>query len=293
MEQLLVMALLPAINAVVRSTPAKNVRQNGENTATQTDIGTQTEISDIETPTKITNLASESLKDSQIAQKPITNNLIEQETFLSPAETSSTDLESLNLDKRSLETSHLSVPSDTEVLMEIYKSSLPNGQLLTLSKGKVVEKLLTELDLTLLNDGSNTYFHSATQSFSAIELSICSPSLLLDLTWSVLDNPLGSDHFPVVMSYATQIACATIRQPRWKFDQADWETFRTQADITEDMVSSGSIDEVVSLVTSCILSAANNEISQPSSRLPRFPKPWWNEEYQIAKKDQNKAWNRF
>ncbi|GFQ76046.1 probable RNA-directed DNA polymerase from transposon X-element [Trichonephila clavata] len=161
------------------------------------------------------------------------------------------------------------------------------------SRGKVVEKLLTELDLTLLNDGSNTYFHSPTQSFSAIDLSICSPSLLLYLTWSVLGNPLGSDHFPAVISYATPIACATLRQPRWKFDQADWETFRTQADITEDMVSSGSIDEAVSLVTSCILSAANNAISQPSSRLPRFPKPWWNEECQMAKKDQNKAWNRF
>ncbi|GFW73638.1 uncharacterized protein TNCV_1540931 [Trichonephila clavipes] len=61
-----------------------------------------------------------SIKD---AQKPIINNLIEQKTILSPPETSSTDLESLNRDKRSPETSHLSVPSDTEVLMEIDKSS--------------------------------------------------------------------------------------------------------------------------------------------------------------------------
>ncbi|GFU91678.1 putative tick transposon, partial [Trichonephila clavipes] len=150
------------------------------------------------------------------------------------------------------------------------------------SRGKVVEKLFTELDLTLLNDGSNTYFHSPTQSFSAIDLSICSPSLLLDLTWSVLGNPLGSDHFPVVISYATPMTCETLRLPRWKFDQADWEIFRTQADITEDMVRSGSIDEAVSLVTSCILSAANNSILQPSSRLPRFPKPWWNEDSQMA-----------
>ncbi|GFS32560.1 RNase H domain-containing protein [Trichonephila inaurata madagascariensis] len=111
-------------------------------------------------------------------------------------------------------------------------------------------------------------------------------------TWSVLGNPLVSDHFPEVTSYASPIACATLRQQRWKFDQADWEIFKTQADITEDMVRSGSMDEVVSLV-SCILSAANNAISQPSSRLPRFPKPWWNEECQMAKKDQYKAWNRF
>ncbi|GFQ64235.1 hypothetical protein TNCT_49171 [Trichonephila clavata] len=94
-----------------------------KDTATQTDIGTQTEISNIETPTNIDNLTSESHKDSPIAQKPITNNLIEQETTLSPPETSFTDLESLNLDKRSPETLHLSVPSDTEDLMEIDKIS--------------------------------------------------------------------------------------------------------------------------------------------------------------------------
>ncbi|GFR07115.1 hypothetical protein TNCT_125901 [Trichonephila clavata] len=104
-------------NAVMTNTKSK------KDTATQTDIGTQTEISNIVTPTNIDNLTSESHKDSLIAQKPITNNLIEQETTLSPPETSFMDLESLNLDKRSPETLHLSVPSDTEVLMEIDKSS--------------------------------------------------------------------------------------------------------------------------------------------------------------------------
>ncbi|GFV04574.1 putative adenylate cyclase type 3-like protein [Trichonephila clavipes] len=92
----------------------------------QRDIGTQTEISHIETPTNFANLTSESHKDSPIAQKPITNNLIDQETILSPPETSSTDLESLKQTKHSLtpETSHLSVPSDAEALMEIDKSSI-------------------------------------------------------------------------------------------------------------------------------------------------------------------------
>ncbi|GFV77198.1 uncharacterized protein TNCV_444281 [Trichonephila clavipes] len=82
-------------NAVMTNTKSK------KDTATQTDIGTQTEISHIETPTNIANLTSESHKDSPIAQKPITNNLIDQETILSPPETSSTNLESLNQDKRS------------------------------------------------------------------------------------------------------------------------------------------------------------------------------------------------
>ncbi|GFV05053.1 glycine dehydrogenase [Trichonephila clavipes] len=105
-------------NAVITNTKPK------KDTATQTDIGTQTEISHIETPTNIANLTSESHKDSPIAQKSITNNLIDQGTILAPPEISSTDLESLNQDKRSPETSHISVPSDAEALMEIDKSSI-------------------------------------------------------------------------------------------------------------------------------------------------------------------------
>ncbi|GFY79718.1 hypothetical protein TNIN_393281 [Trichonephila inaurata madagascariensis] len=196
-----------------------------------------------------------------------------QETLLKPSYTSNIRGYSIlrkdcNLGERACGGVALLINHATPFFPVLIHTSL---QTVAQCRGKVVETLLTELDLTLLNDGSNTYFHSPTQLFSAIDLSICSPSLLLDLTWSVLGNPLGSDHFPVIISYVTPIACATLRQPRWKIDQADWETFRTQEDIAEDMVSSGSIVEAVSLVTCCILSAANNAISQPSCRLPRFP----------------------
>ncbi|GFT04825.1 uncharacterized protein TNCV_2133741 [Trichonephila clavipes] len=109
------------VEAVKRITSIKDVITN---TKSKKDTATQTEISHIATPTNIANLTSESHKDSPIAQKPITNNLIDQETILSLPETSSTDLESLNQDKRSPETSHLSVPSDAEALMEIDKSSI-------------------------------------------------------------------------------------------------------------------------------------------------------------------------
>ncbi|GFT07896.1 putative RNA-directed DNA polymerase from transposon X-element [Trichonephila clavipes] len=108
---------------------------------------------------------------------------------------------------------------------------------------------------------------------------------------SVLDNPLDSDHFPVVISLRLHQLRVRLFQTAVEIDQADWETFVTQADITEDMVSSGSVDEAVCLVTSCILSAAHNAI--PKHPRLCFPKPWWNEECQMAKKDQNKAWNRF
>ena len=47
------------------------------------------------------------------------------------------------------------------------------------SKGDKLEKLISDYDLCLWNDGCPTYIHPATGTFSAIYMSICSPSLFL------------------------------------------------------------------------------------------------------------------
>ena len=48
------------------------------------------------------------------------------------------------------------------------------------SRGQMLEDLFSEMDLCILNDGSSTYIHPATGSTSALDLSICGPSLVLD-----------------------------------------------------------------------------------------------------------------
>jgi len=68
----------------------------------------------------------------------------------------------------------------------------------------MIEDLLLKHNLSLLNDGSYTYMHSATGSSSAIDLSIASPSLYLDLSWEVVTDLHGSDHFHIcIHSYTT------------------------------------------------------------------------------------------
>ena len=55
-------------------------------------------------------------------------------------------------------------------------------------KGKIVEDVLSNLNLCILNDGSNTYLRPCNGSFSSIDLTIVDPSLLLDLHRSVHDD---------------------------------------------------------------------------------------------------------
>ena len=80
------------------------------------------------------------------------------------------------------------------------------------SRGQMLEDLFSEMDLCILNDGSATYIHPATVSTSALDLSICGPSLVLDYEWNIHDDLCGSDHFPVILtSNAAEVAAAPNR----------------------------------------------------------------------------------
>lgn len=55
-----------------------------------------------------------------------------------------------------------------------------------------IENLIQNYNPSLLNDKANTYIHQATGTMSILELTICSPSLFLDLHVNC-----GSGHFPI------------------------------------------------------------------------------------------------
>ena len=63
--------------------------------------------------------------------------------------------------------------------------------------GKTIELLLDKHGLCLFNNKTPTYIHPATGKRSALDLTICHPSVFLDFTWGVADDQCGSDHYPV------------------------------------------------------------------------------------------------
>ena len=67
------------------------------------------------------------------------------------------------------------------------------------NRGQQLEDLILKNDLILLNNKSHTYFHSASGTFTSIDLTLCSPSLFVDFSWKVGPDPCGSDHFPLLL----------------------------------------------------------------------------------------------
>ena len=90
--------------------------------------------------------------------------------------------------------------------------------------------------------GNPTYFHPGTGSLSAIDLSLCHPSLYLDLSWSVHDDLCGSDHYPVLITTTQSYNHDALLS--WKLDKADWCTFSEACseELTIANIEDSSID---------------------------------------------------
>ena len=134
--------------------------------------------------------------------------------------------------------------------------------------------LFSEMDLCILNDGSLTYIHPATGSISALDLSICGPSLVLDYEWNIHEDLCGSVHFPVIL---TSNAVEEDAAPnRWNFKKADWLCFQAQcsSELTEEAVMSA--EDPAGQFTD-LIQAADKAIPK-TCFLKKLPKvPWFND----------------
>lgn len=158
--------------------------------------------------------------------------------------------------------------------------------------------LMDDLNLCLLNNGSPTRFSSPLQNSSAVDLSLCSPSLASQLNWSVLPNSYGSDHFPIIISNSTQHPAAPSLPPllKYKLGSADWDRFSSILDskiASLPMVNDQNFLFLYSEFVNAIVVTADSTIplKKTGSRIPS--PPWWDSECTSVVKERNEAENYF
>lgn len=150
-------------------------------------------------------------------------------------------------------------------------------------KGKAVEKILEKRqDVCIVNSQEATHFDLGSQTTSAIDLTLTNASLISNLTWSVMDDLYGSDHYPIVLSVSTTGRRQTFPE-KWNPKRADWEAFSNLClqNIPADLKDYGEF--VKKLTDVC------NSTIPKTSRKPRKNVPWFNEECRVALKEKKKA----
>ena len=68
-----------------------------------------------------------------------------------------------------------------------------------------IDDFITENNVCLLNDGSYTYLHPATGTFTAIDLSLCSPEILMEKNETVV----------LIMIYKSTLKCSNDANRLW------------------------------------------------------------------------------
>jgi exonuclease III/ribonuclease HI len=146
--------------------------------------------------------------------------------------------------------------------------------------GERIEELINRHTLCLLNDDSHTYLHPATKTFHNIDLSICSPSLLLDLEWKVLSDLYGSDHFPIVIKLSGNDTAEN--QERWVLKRANWELFEALSGelLTEDIFTDK--EDPIMIISKIIIEIATKSIPKSSNSSTRVRRPWFDEDCEKA-----------
>ena len=159
------------------------------------------------------------------------------------------------------------------------------------AEGKTIDDFILNNNLSLYNDGSMTFHNIYTNTFSAIDLSICSSTVHLDFNWCVDEFLHGSDHFPVHLKFArnTPSRCPM----KWKEDEADWAKYQSSFNLSQDAESFESHIDAYEYWASTTLDMAEKCIPKTKGKPSRPTVPWWDSTCGRLRRIARKCYRNF
>lgn len=92
--------------------------------------------------------------------------------------------------------------------------------------GNIIENFILNEDLIVLNDGSPTHF-TTHNSFTNVDITMCSSQLAPICSWKTLNYLHGSDHYPIFINVCKKVPTTKSKcMPKFKTDYADWSLFQ-------------------------------------------------------------------
>ena len=70
-------------------------------------------------------------------------------------------------------------------------------------RGQIIEQFINQNSISLINSGKNTRFNAYNGTSSAIDLTLCSPSVCHRVVWDISNSTYQSDHHPQIISFTS------------------------------------------------------------------------------------------
>ena len=197
---------------------------------------------------------------------------------------------SRSLDIRELDNLYNQLPGYNVILGDFNAHNLLWGCKANSPKGDIVETFVSNNNLCILNDKSQTYLHPATGSTSAIDLTLVHPLLYIDFSWEVSDDLCGSDHFPIFIS--TNCDTPGNSSQSFKLNRANWGDF---TNLCREQINPEVCDTLFNMsdFTQILQAIAEETIPKSKNKPTRIFYPWFNEQCKEAIKHRKKALLHF
>ena len=133
-------------------------------------------------------------------------------------------------------------------------------------KGEIVEEVALDANVIVMNNRNLTHYHSQTNIYSVIDLTIRSADCRLDFMHEVIQDLYDSNHYPTQLKSVTHnLIPAKINKFNTK--KADWDTFRQLIIINLNELS--DVNTATDIITKCIIEAAEQAIPRVKTNLQR------------------------
>ncbi|CAH2221497.1 jg1323, partial [Pararge aegeria aegeria] len=161
--------------------------------------------------------------------------------------------------------------------------------------------LFDELNICVLNDGTSTRRVYPNQNpRTAVDLSLCSPSLASLSSWSILPSTHGSDHYPILLSIAQRSIPVAKANPllKYKVNRANWPAYADSVDCLVDTLPKMSDDENILLYYDSLVRilkfSADLHVPLKKTGLDFIMSPpWWDNECTVMVNKRRKAENSY
>ena len=158
------------------------------------------------------------------------------------------------------------------------------------SRGRAIVELIEENDIALLDRNKPTMMWKVDKTFSHVDITLCSSELLPMFHWDVNDEPLSSDHFPIMLKSDVQHTSGGC--PRWIPSKADWSAYRSSTDVEGD-IEFQTVQEMAAHFEGLVIDAASKAIPKTKGLGKRRSPPWWSGKCWIAVKKRKRAFQRY
>ena len=157
----------------------------------------------------------------------------------------------------------------------------------TNSRGKLILDFILKWHLHILNNETPTHYDKRTNSYSHIDLSVCTQEISSDYIWRVYEDRCGSDHYPVLVE-SLQFTPKTSRR-HFNYTKANWSYFLKDTAKIELYDETKTEEINLDIFVSNTLKTAENCIPFSVCIGMKCIVPWWNDDCKKAKKARNKA----